>query len=77
PDLHGALPLAATAAGGPAAGAAALVIGTIAGKQLDRIAEVRYSVTGTWEDPVIARIRQPGAADDADDDRYDPLSDFQ
>ena len=77
PDLHGALPLAATAAGGPAAGAAALVIGKIAGKQLDRIAEMRYSVTGTWEDPVIERIRQPGAADDADEDRYDPLSDFQ
>lgn len=77
PDLHGALPLAATAAGGPAAGAAALVIGKIAGKQLDRIAEMRYSVTGTWEDPVIERIPQPGVTDDEDDDPDDPLSDFQ
>jgi uncharacterized protein YhdP len=76
PDLHGALPLAATAAGGPVAGAAALVIGKIAGKQLDRVAEMRYSVTGTWEEPVIERIRQPAVTDD-DDDRNDPLSDFQ
>ena len=77
PDLHGALPLAATAAGGPVAGAAALVIGKIAGKQLDRIAEMRYSVTGTWEEPVIERIRQPGVTDDENDTSYDPLSDFQ
>jgi uncharacterized protein YhdP len=77
PDLHGALPLAATAAGGPAAGAAALVIGKIAGKQLDRIAEMRYSVTGTWENPVIERIRKPGVTDDVNDDPDDPLSDFQ
>ncbi|MGD9355779.1 MAG: AsmA-like C-terminal region-containing protein, partial [Chromatiales bacterium] len=77
PDLHGALPLAATAAGGPAAGAAALVIGKIAGKQIDRIAEIRYSVSGTWEDPVIERISQPNVTDDASEDLYDPLSDFQ
>lgn len=77
PDLHGALPLAATAAGGPAAGAAALVIGKIAGKQIDRIAEIRYSVTGTWEDPVIERVSQSNVTDDANDDIVDPLTDFQ
>ena len=76
PDIHGALPLAATAAGGPVAGAAALVIGKIAGKQIDRIVEMRYSVTGTWEDPVIERIRQPGV-DEENGDPDDPLSDFQ
>ena len=52
-------------------------IGKIAGKQLDRIAEMRYSVTGTWEEPVIERISQPNVTEDPDDDQDDPLSDFQ
>ena len=38
---------------------------------------MRYSVTGTWEEPVIERISQPNVTEDPDDDQDDPLSDFQ
>jgi uncharacterized protein YhdP len=78
PDLHGALPLAATAAAGPGAGAVALVISEIAGKQIDKMAEVRYRVTGTLDDPVIERIGRD-AGDDGEGQALDadhPLADF-
>jgi uncharacterized protein YhdP len=77
PDIHGALPLAATAAGGPAAGAAALVIGKIAGKKIDRIGRLRYRVTGTWDNPVIKRIGGRTAVEQDAGDIDDPLADFQ
>lgn len=77
PDIHGALPLAATAAGGPAAGAAALVIGKLAGKKIDRIGRIKYKVTGTWDKPDIARIGGRTAAEQESIDVDDPLADFQ
>ena len=80
PDLHGALPLAATAAGGPGAGVAALLIGKIAGKKIDKIAETRYRVTGTLDAPNIERIGREASEEEQDDDFRDPddpLADFQ
>jgi uncharacterized protein YhdP len=56
PDIHGVLPLAGVAAGGPAVGAALLVAGVVAGKQIDQIAEINYSVKGSWDNPDIVRV---------------------
>jgi uncharacterized protein YhdP len=56
PDIHGMLPLAGVAAGGPAVGAALLVAGVVAGKQIDQIAEINYSVKGSWDNPEIVRV---------------------
>ena len=56
PDIHGLLPLAGVAAGGPAVGAALLVAGVVAGKQIDQIAEINYSVKGSWDNPDILRV---------------------
>ncbi len=56
PDIHGMLPLAGVAAGGPAVGAALLVAGVVAGKQIDQIAEINYSVKGSWDNPDIVRV---------------------
>ncbi|OOZ46119.1 hypothetical protein BOW37_01605 [Solemya velum gill symbiont] len=56
PKLHGTLPLAGTLAGGPVVGAALLLAGAIAGDKIDRIAETKYIVTGSWDDPLIERM---------------------
>ncbi|MBG7602620.1 MAG: hypothetical protein IZT60_08755, partial [Gammaproteobacteria bacterium] len=56
PDIHGLLPLAGVAAGGPAVGAALLAAGIVAGKQLDQIAEVNYQVKGSWDNPDVVRV---------------------
>jgi len=50
------LPLAGVAAGGPAVGAALLVAGVVAGKQIDQIAEVNYSVKGSLDNPDVVRV---------------------
>lgn len=56
PDIHGVLPLAGVAAGGPAVGAALLAAGVVAGKQIDQIAEVNYQVKGSWDNPDVVRV---------------------
>ena len=56
PDIHGVLPLAGAAAGGPAVGAALLVAGVVAGKQIDQVAEVNYQVKGSFDDPDVVRV---------------------
>jgi len=56
PDIHGVLPLAGVAAGGPAVGAALLVAGVVAGKQIDQIAEINYQVKGSWDKPDVVRV---------------------
>ena len=63
---------AATAAGGPGAGVAALLIGKIAGKKIDKIAETRYRVTGTLDAPNIERIGREASEEEQDDDFRDP-----
>ncbi len=56
PDIHGMLPLAGVAAGGPAVGAALLVAGVVAGKQIDQLAEINYSVKGSLDNPDVVRV---------------------
>ena len=50
PHLSSTLPLAATLAGGPVAGVAALIAQKAIGKQVDKITELTYTAKGTWED---------------------------
>jgi len=59
PSVKTGIPLAGTLAGGPVVGAALLVAQTLLeGKlgALNRIAEIQYSVTGPWDDPVIDKL---------------------
>ncbi|MEN8213922.1 MAG: AsmA-like C-terminal region-containing protein [Pseudomonadota bacterium] len=64
PGIHGVLPLAAVAAGGPAVGAALLVAGTVAGEQIDQIVEINYQVSGLWENPDVVRVsRNAGSSE--------------
>jgi uncharacterized protein (TIGR02099 family) len=60
PSVKTGIPLAGTLAGGPVVGAALLVAQTLLeGKfePLNRIAQKQYSLTGSWDDPVIEKLR--------------------
>ena len=60
PYVKTGIPLAGTLMGGPAVGAILLVVETLLEGQfgpLNRIAKKQYSVTGSWEDPVIEKLR--------------------
>ena len=53
PKVGDALPLVGALAGGGAGAAAFLVLEGIFGKQIDRMIQYHYSVTGSWEAPNI------------------------
>jgi len=58
PKVSTSLPIAGVLAGGPAVGGALLLAQQLIGSRLDRISKIRYEVTGSWNDPVIARLRR-------------------
>lgn len=53
PYLTSSLPLIATIAGGPLAGAATWIASKVVGSELRNVAKYRYSVTGAWDKPII------------------------
>ena len=62
PQVSSSLPLAGALAGGPAVGAAVFLAEKLVGKQFNRMAQVRYKVTGSWDKPVYTRLKpeRPG-----------------
>ncbi|MEM7082876.1 MAG: YhdP family protein [Pseudomonadota bacterium] len=54
-NFGSSLPIAGAIAGGPAVGAALLVVTEIFKKPLQNMGKVSYSITGGWEEPVITR----------------------
>ncbi len=69
PQVSSSLPLAGVIAGGPAVGAAVFLAERLVGKEFNRMAQVRYKVSGSWDKPVYTRLKpetepeQPGEAD--------------
>ncbi|MEO1576610.1 MAG: AsmA-like C-terminal region-containing protein, partial [Pseudomonadota bacterium] len=55
-NFGSSLPIAGAIAGGPAVGAALLIFSEVFKDPLKQIGRVDYRITGSWEDPVIARI---------------------
>lgn len=53
PKVSGALPLIGAIAGGPVGAAAGVVLQNTLKEPLGKIAESQYTVTGSWDDPVI------------------------
>ena len=53
PLITSSIPLAGAIAAGPAVGAALFVAQKLVGKQLDKITQRQYLVTGPWDNPVI------------------------
>lgn len=56
PEVSGSLPVAGGLALGPQVGAALLLLQSIFKDKIDEAALFRYTVTGTWEKPVVKRI---------------------
>ncbi len=55
PGVSTTIPLAGGVAGGPAVGAALLLAQKLFGKQIDKVSNIQYTVTGPWKEPVITR----------------------
>ena len=55
-NFGSSLPIAGALAGGPAVGAALLIFSEVFKDPLKQIGRVDYRITGSWEDPVFARI---------------------
>ena len=62
PNLGGALPVAGALAGGPAIGAAVLVAERLLQKGIEQATRYRYTLTGSWDDPVLEPLREPSPA---------------
>jgi uncharacterized protein YhdP len=63
PAISGAVALAGTLTGGPVVGAALLA----AGKGIDKLATVRYQMTGPWDAPEIVRLPLAGKGEPSQD----------
>jgi uncharacterized protein (TIGR02099 family) len=63
PELATSLPVIGFLSGGPLAGAAIAVFQGLMrnlGQDIEKSGRVEYTVTGSWDDPVIERENQPG-----------------
>ena len=63
PQVSSSLPLAGALAGGPAVGAAVFLAERLVGKNFNRMAQVRYKVSGTWDEPVYTRLKSESEPD--------------
>jgi uncharacterized protein (TIGR02099 family) len=59
PSLQSTITIAGAVAGGPAGAAIAYLAQKLVGKQVDKIARTRYSITGSWDDPNIINLEIP------------------
>ncbi len=55
PSISSTIPIAGALAGGPAVGAALLLVQKLVGKQMDKVSTTRYTVTGPWDKPNIVK----------------------
>ncbi len=61
PQLGSALAIAGAIAGGPAIGAAVFLAGQVLKPGIEQISRYYYSITGSWDEPVIRRIQLPAS----------------
>ena len=59
PSLQSTITIAGAVAGGPAGAAIAYLAQKLVGKQVDKIARTRYSISGPWETPNIIELKIP------------------
>lgn len=68
PSLSESLPIIGALSGGPATGlAVALIQGLLRnmGADVERAAELRYTLTGSWADPTVERVKTESAVTDS------------
>lgn len=59
PQLSDTMSVAGALIGGPVAGVAAFIAQKLLKDPLDQIAAYEFDVTGTWSDPVVAKVERP------------------
>ncbi|MBW3567574.1 MAG: TIGR02099 family protein, partial [Proteobacteria bacterium] len=62
PDVSASIPVAGYLAAGPTVGAALLLLSQLLKAPLADMAQVKYRITGSWDDPVIERVQQENNA---------------
>ena len=62
PHVGNSLPLVGAVVGGPIGAAAGLAVQGLLGKGLNQAASARYSITGSWDKPVITLVEKHVAA---------------
>jgi uncharacterized protein (TIGR02099 family) len=75
PGLGATLPLIGGLAGGPVGAAAGLVLQSILDRPLRGISEVRYAVTGSWDDPELTLVEARVTDEEGDEAVVTPPSD--
>lgn len=60
PRVSASIPVVGGLAGGPAVGLGLWVAERMFGKKIDELSRVRYSITGSWQDPVVTRVEDAG-----------------
>jgi uncharacterized protein (TIGR02099 family) len=56
PQVSSSLPIAGAIAGGPVVGAAVLLVERLMGEKFNRMVQVQYQVTGSWDEPEYTRL---------------------
>lgn len=59
PNFGGTLPVAGAIAGGPVVGAAVFVAERLLQKGIEHATRYRYSLKGSWDDPVLESLQEP------------------
>jgi uncharacterized protein YhdP len=58
PQVSSTLPIAGAIAGGPAVGAAVYLADKLVGDRFNRLTQVQYHVTGSWDKPVYNKLKR-------------------
>lgn len=58
PDVSASIPVAGYLAAGPTVGAALLLLSQLLKAPLADITQVKYRITGSWDEPVVERVKQ-------------------
>ncbi|MCW8907693.1 MAG: DUF3971 domain-containing protein [Sedimenticola sp.] len=76
PKFSSSIPLAGAIAGGPAVGAALFIAQQLVGDSLDKVTQLQYMATGSWDDPVLTpKLRETpegGSLSDTDGELHIP-----
>ena len=56
PRVTSSIPVVGGLAGGPGVGLGLWVAERVFGRKIDELSRVRYTITGSWEDPKVERL---------------------
>ena len=57
PKLTASLPVAGALVGGPVAGGVLFAVEKLFGRSIDQISQFQYTMTGSWDNPVIEKLK--------------------